>query len=553
MRVGQGEFAQVAVKYAGDVITGTIPACLQIKQACARFIRDIDSDEWVYNAVKVDRVCRFIQLLPHTEGQLAGQPIRLEPWQVWMLAAIFGILGHDGLRKHNEVLALIPRKNGKSTLGAGIGLYMLVADGEPGAQVYIGANSERQANFCFKPARLMSLRARGFEARFGVTVSAGSITRSDGSFLQRMIGRPGDGSNPHCAILDEAHENNTSDQYDTMKTGMGARRQPLLVTITTAGTNTAGPCRELQLYAEQVLAETADNPRLFAAIYTIDKGDDWKDIECWKKANPNFGVSFGLDKLENYLSDAMARPAKKVGLCTKHLNVWESSASAWVNMAQWDACATAPPFNEVVDRGFRAWLGIDISTKIDITAAVLLVELPDGKRAAYPFMWLPHAATQANKNAAMYAAWADDEKIHANDGDAIDYALVLEQLQKLRSQFAIQSIAYDPWQGAQMAQSLSDGIVPVYEYKQTFTQMALPMVEMEAMLATGKLSHPDNPAFNWMAKNICAMLRSEQMRPVKPHGQEHLKIDAMVALLMTIGLSIVDAPKPAQLWIDWLD
>lgn len=552
MIVGTSSYADAAFAYAHSIISGERSACLQIKQACQRFLDDTQGERWTFNTAKAHRACAFIELLPHTEGALAGQPIKLEPWQVWIICAIFGLVDAQGFRKHTEVLALVPRKNGKSTLAAGIALYMLVADGEPGAQVYIGANSEKQANFCFKPARLMASRAHGFTKRFRCEVNAGSITLPDGSFLQRMIGKPGDGSNPHCAILDEAHENNTSDQYDTMKTGMGARRQPLLVTITTAGTNTAGPCRELQLYAEQVLSGAQSNDRLFAAIYTIDKDDDWKNIETWKKANPNYGVSFGLDKLEGYLNDAMARAAKKVGLCTKHLNVWESAASAWINMAHWDACATAPAFEDVINKGMTSWLALDISTKMDMTAAVLLVKLPDGKFALYPFLHLPHAATETSKNSAAYQEWVEAGHVHASEGNATDFAAVNAKCRELMKQFDVRSIAYDQWQGHQLAQQLADDLKPIYEYKQTFTQMHPVMVEVEAMLAEGKLLHTDNPAFNWMAKNICAAVRGNQMRPVKPHNQDHLKIDGLVASLMAVGLSIQDPAPTFEVWMDFL-
>lgn len=547
MRRHRAPFASTAEQYAGEVLAGTVPACRQIQQSCRRFLEDVNGERWVFNANLVERVCRFVELLPHTEGKLAGQPIRLEPWQVWILAAIFGLIDQDGLRKHKEVFALIPRKNGKSTIAAAIALYMLVADGEAGAQVYIGANSEKQANFCFLPAKKMAQRARGLPETFGLTVNASSLVNADGGYLQRIIGKPGDGSNPHCAILDEAHENDTAEQYDTMKTGMGARRQPLLITITTAGTNTAGPCRELQLYAEQVLGGQTENERLFAAIYTIDKEDDWKDITSWRKANPNIGVAFPEQVLADYLADALARPAKKVTLCTKHLNLWQSSASAWVNMAQWEAAGTAPPYDQVVNRGYRAWLGIDLSTQIDITALSLAVQLPDGKRALYPFLFLPHAATQASKNAALYADWAAKGFLRECEGEALDYRVIADSARDIMAGFDIQGIAFDQWQGQMMAQQLAQDIIPLVQVKQTYSDMDAVMVEFEGLLAKGVLIHPNNPALNWMAQNIACATRGEQMRPVKPHGQPHLKIDGMIASLMAIGMSMQESeatPEP---------
>lgn len=540
------DYAGEALSYAEEVLAGDIPACLQIKQACRRFLDDVRGDTWVWNTAKVARACLFIEQLPHTEGALSGQTIRLEPWQTWIVAALFGLVDQSGLRKHHEAFLLIPRKNGKSTLAAGIALYMTVADREAGAQVYIGANSEKQANFCFKPARLMADRAKGgFKSVFGVEVNAASIVTRDGSFLQRQIGKPGDGSNPHCAILDEYHEAATSEAYDTMKTGVATRRQPLLIAITTAGTNTAGPCRAQQLYAEQVLSGATRDDRLFAAVYTIDKEDDWKDFSCWRKANPNCGVSFTEERLRELHQEAINRPDKKVDRCTKHLNVWESAATAWLNMAHWDRCGTAPPFEEVKNRGYRAWLGVDLGTQIDITALGLLVELPGGERALYPFLFLPHSATLASKNASAYAQWAADGAIIANDGDALDFEAVFDVAKEFSSQFALQSIAFDAFQGQMLAQALARDLgIPTYRFPQTFTEMWGPMVEMEGLLAKGQLVHPRNPCLDWMAKNICAARQGERLRPTKPHGQDHLKIDGIVAGLMALGLSIADAPVP---------
>lgn len=237
MRQGKGHFADVAVRYAEQVVGGDIAACWQIKRSCERFLADVQGDDWTFNAAKVERVCRFAETFPYLEGSLAAKKLslRLQPWQVWILAALFGVVDGDGFRKHREAFIEIPRKNGKSTFAAVIALYMLVADYEQRAQVYIGATALNQADFCFQPCRDMALRSPGFITHWGAIVTKKKIETRDGSFLERMIGDPPDGSNPHLAILDEAHENNNfARQRETMRTGMGARTQPLLVTITTA-------------------------------------------------------------------------------------------------------------------------------------------------------------------------------------------------------------------------------------------------------------------------------------------------------------------------------
>lgn len=292
MRKGKSHFADVAVRYAEQIVAGEIPACWQIQTSCRFFLDDVAGDTWTLNAAKVERVCRFAETFPYLEGPLAAKKLtlRLEPWQVWILAALFGLVDSDGHRKHREAFIEIPRKNGKSTFAAVIALYMLVADYGARAQVYIGASNRNQASYCFEPCRDMALRSTGFVTHYGVAVTKQKVETRDGSFLERMIGDPPDGSNPHLAILDEAHENhNFSKQRKTMQTGMGARTQPLLITITTAGFNEAGDCRLLQAQCEQVLAGELTDARRFvqrkaACSIFVCSRKSWPLMPSWPAA-----------------------------------------------------------------------------------------------------------------------------------------------------------------------------------------------------------------------------------------------------------------------------
>ncbi|CAN5119357.1 hypothetical protein BH10PLA2_BH10PLA2_00230 [soil metagenome] len=382
---GDGPFSQVAIAYAQGVLDGHIPACNQIKLACKRFEADLDGDDWEFRPALVERVCNFAQLLPHTKSVWAAkkEKIRLEPWQVWILASIFGFVDPaTGLRKVRDALCVIPRKNGKSTLAAIIALYMAFLDREAGAEVWIGANSKAQADCCFVPCQDMVSRTPKLREAAGISVQKQSIFSSaTGSFIKAMIAKPGDGSNPHCAILDEAHENDSSDQYDTMRTGMGSRLQPLILTITTAGFNVAGPLRQRQVEAEAVLAGNIKNDSLFVAIYTIDPDDDWMDFEVWKKANPCFGVSIHERGMREQYEEALTNPSNRARLLTKHLNVWQNASSGWIDIRNWEACALASNDNQPAPtlsdlRGSTAYIGLDLSSQIDITALVVVVRYP---------------------------------------------------------------------------------------------------------------------------------------------------------------------------------
>jgi phage terminase large subunit-like protein len=554
VRKGQGHFADVAIRYAEQVVAGEILVGQQIRSSCAGFLHDIQGDTWVFSANHVERVCAFAQTFPYLEGELAqqGKTLTLEPWQIWILAALFGLLGQDGLRKHREAFLLIPRKNGKSTLAAAIALYMLVADNEPRAQVFIGANSKQQADYCFQPCRDMATRARGFTRHWGASVTVSKIVLQDGSYLERTIRKPGDGGNPHCAILDEAHENDSADQRLTMTTGMGARRQPLLVTITTAGTNTAGPCRDLQLYSEQILAGELEQPRHFSAIYTIDKGDNWQDFAVWLKANPNAGVSVPVETIRGYHKTALDKPSERVNLLTKHLNIWQSSSEAWVNMREWDDNMTAPPLADL-EPGLPAWIGCDLSKLLDTTAIVLLVQRGD-ELLAYPFIFLPEMAVDRSaKNASAYREWADKGHLILTPDEETDFGAVEAKLIELSARFNVQGIAMDQWQAAMMSQRLAQQGLSVLTYPQNYQNMHPAMTRFEKQLALGKLKVANNPMFRWMAGNVCAGHYGEFIKPVKPARRDHAKIDAFVSLMMALGLATKEVAAPREVWMEMLD
>ena len=549
------DYVRIAKAYARDIRSGKIPACDQIKQACARFEADLKSKVWKLDKAKAERACQIIELLPHTKGDLAsrGELMRLEPWQCFIIVSLLGFVGLDGLRKYREAFLLIPRKNGKSQLAACIALVLAFADDEIGAEVWLGANSKDQAKAVFTPAKLMSSIPMFVDA-FGVEVRASSIMNdATGSFVQPMIGKPKDGTNPHCAILDEAHEADDSTAYDAMKTGMGARSQPLLITITTAGMNLAGPCYAQQRYAETVLRGDAKNERLFAAIYTIDDTDSWRDFDCWRKANPNLGVSIFEDSLKAAYTEALQRPEKAAIAKTKHLNQWVSSKSAWLNQHDWANAA-----DETLDindyAGCTASLGLDLATVNDFSGVVARVDLPDGRQAYFPYLFLPERAIERSKSAEAYRGWQESGEALITDGAQTDFSHIEDKIRELCNHLNVTAIGYDAWQGEAVAQRLrTEGYeaVKCSMNVKTFTQ---PMDELEAELTIGKIVHPNNRAFNWMAGNVVAKRdRFEGIMPDKPPGQDHLKIDGMVAALMAKAVSAT-LEKPLQdMDLVWLD
>jgi len=516
---------------------------------------DFSRSDIRFEPPRVDHVCNFVSALPHVTGALAGQPIQLQSFQVFILANLFGWIDvSTGLRRFREAFILLPRGSGKSTLAAPIGLYLTFADREPGAQGFSGATSMDQAEAVFQPARHMVEMTPALADSLGLTVAARSIYQeATNSSFKPVIAKTKDGGIPHCAIADELHQAIDGTQLSAFRTGMGKRRgsAPMLLIITTAGFNLAGICRQEQLYFEGVLQGVVQDDAKFALIYTIDPEDDWRDFAVWKKANPNFGVSVDEGHLRREYEKALQSPRAQAECLTKYLNVWCNSASGWLNSVDWKAAADP---SLMVPNGSRAWLGVDLSTKTDITAVTMVTELADGRKAIVPYLFLPDGALERSPNASAYADWIGAGHIVQTDGTASDHATVETHIRHLCALYAVQSIAFDEWQSATISQSLAADGIQVANFPQKSSTMHPAMVDFEADLLNSKLVHNDNPAMNWMAANISVKMRGAMMSPCKPTGQDHLKIDGMVAALMAHAISrIASAPPAAPIAIYQLD
>ncbi|MFD1330788.1 terminase large subunit [Methylopila musalis] len=381
-----------ANRYAKDVVAGKIPACRWVRLACQRHLDDLAKSKdraypYRFDPDAAEKWCRFIEMMPHTKGRWAAksEKLKLEPWQAFKTACIFGWLRKsDGFRRFRKALILEPRKNGKSAWAASVGLGMLTIDKEYGAEVYSGATTEKQAWEVFRPARLMAAKTPALQSHYGITVNASNLhILANGSRFEPVIGTPGDGSSPSCAIVDEYHEHDTDALVSTMETGMGARDQALLLIITTAGSNIAGPCYQMVLEARLMLDGVTDDPELFALMYGVDAArgkpgdddyepaDDWTKPETLRKANPNFGVSVKGDWLEKQQRDAIANARKASAFRTKHLNEWVFAREAYFNVAKW--MAAAQPGLKLEDyAGMSCWVGVDLASKIDIAAVTYL-------------------------------------------------------------------------------------------------------------------------------------------------------------------------------------
>ncbi|MNG63278.1 Phage Terminase [compost metagenome] len=557
-----------ANKYARDVVAGKIPACKYVRRACQFHLDDLAKSKkrgfrWTFDRDAAERVTDFIQLLPHAKGKWAAlrDLITLEPWQLFIFCSIFGWVDKKtGRRRYREVYIEVPRKNGKSVLAAGVGLYMLVMDGEFGAEVYCGATTERQAWEVFRPARQMVRRTPELVEAFGIQVAAKNLSViGDESKFEPLIGDPGDGQSPSCAIVDEFHEHTSAALYETMLTGMGARDQPMMFAITTAGYNIAGPCYLQRAQVIDKLNGTVPNDELFGIIYTIDEDDDWKDPAVLRKANPNFGVSVNAEYLLKRQADAVRYPSRQNAFKTKHLNIWVSAKQAWLNMADWEACGD-PTLSLDQFLGKKCWVGVDLASKSDICAVSLVfldkVELVPGsgkwvdRWTVFCKSFLPEGAVErGGPNKAAYEAWANAGHLDLCDGEEMDFDLVRDMVGEFSAMFDIQEVACDPWRATQLGHQLQKDGADVIEVGSGIATMNLPMRELEAALLSGRVRHSCDPVLAWMAGNVVVRPYRGCISPMKAdEGKTDMrKIDGIVAILMAMGRAMLSEFEPGSL------
>lgn len=556
------DYAAIATQYASDVAELRLPASRWVRLACERHLKDLARAEeggwrYVWNPELVDRagkpyrpadrICRFAELMPHIKGLWAarGDRIRLEPWQVFILACIFGWIDAKSLtRRFWKADLFIPRKNAKSTLAAVVGLYMFAIDGEFGAEVYSGATSRDQALEVFRPATLMARSSPQFVARYGVTVNALNMAVTDtNSKFEPLIGDPGDGASPSCSITDEYHEHRTSSQYDTMVTGMGARAQPLALVITTAGYNIGGPCYQHQLELQRVLEGLVTDERRFGLIHGIDDDDDWTDPAALRKANPNFGISIGEDFLLDQLRDAMNDPRKQAVFKTKHLNVWVNAASPWINLQRFQASAD-PELRREDLAGAACVAGLDLASKTDIACrADLFRRLHEGQWHYYLFAtnYLPEDAVRREENA-HYRGWVEQGHILTTPGNMIDLQQIREDLELAHAVCGYEEIAIDAWGSREIAPQLQGNGHTVVDIPMTTRNLSEPMKLIAALVDAGRFHHDGNPATIWQFANVEVQEdRNENIFPRK--GAPERKIDAAVATIVAMARLMVGAKE----------
>lgn len=553
MRNSGGAVARVddpVTQYARDVVDGRIVTGRLVRLACERHLRDLETGEergLFFDVEAARHAIDFFGYLRHSKGEWAGSIVELEPWQKFRIGSVFGWMREDPdtgdvARRFRIAYNEVARKNGKSTEAAGIGLYMLDADGEPGAEVYSAATKREQARIVWDEAARMVRRSPALRKRIKVLPGRANMHVLETASKFEPLGADVDGTDGlhvHCAIIDELHAHRTREMWDVLDTAIGARRQPLLWVITTAGFDQEGICYEVRTYAVAVLEGRIEDDTFFAYIATIDEGDDPFDESVWIKANPNLGVSVKLEDMRRLARRAQATPAALNNFLTKRLNVWTQQHTRWISLEVWDENKGAIPAKELEERlkGAACYGGLDLGSVNDMAAWVMVFPWETGEDVSViARFWCPEARLydETNQYRAQYQAWAREGWLQTTPSRAIDYSFIKKQILKDAETYQLIDLNIDRlFQAHQLATELMEEGITVVGMGQGFVSMAAPMKELERRLLHGKIRHGGNPILRWMAGNVAVKQDpAGNLKPDKATSQG--KIDGIVALVMAL-------------------
>lgn len=534
-------------QYASLVTKGIIPAGKFVKQACQRHLTDLQ--EGKKRGLHFDRdaaahAIYHIQLFRHSKGEWGGRTIVLSDWQIFIVGCIFGWKRLDGTRRFREIYIEIARKNGKSTLLAAICLYMLFFDREPGAEVYAAATKEDQAKIIFDEAvNMVQQLPRNWKIRRHTEIVKKCISVQSTMSRMRPLGADShtlDGLNPHMCAIDELHAHKTRDVFDVLDTAIGARRQPLLLSITTAGYNKHSICYEKHAYSEHVLNNIVGDDAFFCFIAALDEKDDWKNPEVWGKANPNLGISVKMDDLARQCEAAKAMPAAQNTFKQKRLNIWTQQSDRWLDAEVWAACKADYTADDLKRR--PCFGGLDLASTLDLSSFSLVFP-PQAENEPWKnltWFWMPgeNIRQRVEKNRVPYDVWTRNGLIRTTEGNTIDYNFIERDILKICEDFLVKGIAFDRMFATQIVTNLGSHGLEMLKFGQGFYSMAAPTRFLGELIASKRMAHNNNSVMNWMADNmVVEQDAAGNLKPDKSSAME--KIDGIVSMIMGIGIAIV--------------
>ena len=556
--------------YAKAVGKGKIIAGPHVRAACKRHLDDLKHGKargLKWDLPKALRVIGFFHdVLTLAEGEHAGQPFTLQPWQQFIVGSIFGWLGPDGFRRFRHVYCEAGKGSGKTPLAAGIGLYMLCADGEQAAQVFAAATTQDQAGILFSDAALMVAASPELSKRLQPTgqrkVTNLAHLQSNSFFRPVSSERRGlDGKRVHCGLIDEVHEHSSPVVIDKLVAGTKGRDQPLIFEITNAGYDRDSICYRHHEYSIRILQGVEVNDSWFGFITCLDEGDDWRDESVWIKANPNLGISLPVKYLREQVREAIGMPAKQNIVRRLNFCEWTESDSAWITKTMWDSVLV-----DVIDieqyRGRKCFAGLDLSSKNDLTALAMVFPSDDGKSFDATVRYFTPKATLASRedrDRAPYTLWCDQGHMMALPGASLDYDAIAVEFEEIASYVDFEAIAFDRWRIADFLRSLDKigvnavedkqqegvylpaGAIRFVAHGQGYKDMTLAVDALEESIFNGTLRLANNPVTTMCAANATLTSDPAGNRKFDKHRASG-RIDGVVALAMAMRMAASAAP-----------
>jgi phage terminase large subunit-like protein len=531
---------RIAEKYIDDALTGKVLVSRTTRLTFERHRNDLKvapENGWYFDKKSVERVFDFCTFLRHCPDKRHWVPFTPEPWEAAIIYIVFGWKKKDGTRRFTYGYIEIPKKNGKTTFASVFGNYLLFFDGEQEAEVYCAASVEKQARICFNQAKKMIEHSPDLRRRTKILTK--NINIPSTSSKMEMLGRDSDtmeGINPSGGVIDELHVWKNLEVLENMESASVARVQPLFVMITTAGKDKTLPCFARRSLYIEIMKGIKRQDDTFAIIYTLDPEDDWKDPACWKKANPNWGVSVNPDRFKSEFEGAMNDPRKEVTFKTKNLNLWVDAPEVWITDEKWQLCSHGTNEEDLLKQ--QCYWGLDLASHVDINALAAFFPDINGRPAAKIWYWIPEAKVKEQEDRVDYRTWVKQGRVKTTAGDVIDIEQQVTDIMHLTRQYQVEGLGFDPAkayhgtiQGLK-AQGFDE--TKMDEYPQGIMNMSPPSKEFQKMVMSGNFEHLNDPVLRWMMGNVVIYSDiNENIKPDKKRSRN--KIDGIVALIIAIG------------------
>ncbi|WP_052444061.1 terminase large subunit [Flammeovirga sp. OC4] len=532
--------------YVDDVLSGKEVVCRYNKLAVERFVRDLEQQEekGFYFCEKSAKIAiAFASIFRITKGRGAGERIKLQPFQAFILANLFGWKNNDGSRRFKYCYIEMARKQGKTALIVIITFIGLILSGEKAPEIYYTGTTKDQARIAFKEAKLQIKECRELRKRLKnqaheiINPANGGIAKPLSSDADTL-----DGLNPYFGVVDEYHAHKTAEVYNVIKSGQGQRESPLLSVITTAGFNKDAPCYELRDVMISILEQEKEDEKYFSMIFTLDEKDDWQDPEAWRKANPCLDITVPFKWIEDEFTSAKNMPSEQVNFKTKNLNIWVDSAKTWIPSEDWKKNNKEINLDDYKNAVW--YCGLDLSSTRDITAFSAIADDGSGKLALFTWYFVPESTVYERSKATgiPYDYWSEfHPRFTATDGNVVDHAFVKEKVRSFHESFDVRFTHYDRWQSTQFLDLIEDGL-PLEGIGQGYASMSEPTKTFEKMAVAGEIIHDGDKVFSWMLRGV--KIKADEAGNIKVvKRQDKHKVDGVVSAIMALAAWMKDPER----------